>query len=282
MKTKFILPFIMLNLITGVGSLWMFWYSNWNPIWIGTFLTTFPLPFFLMVIAGALGITRTSKNLPVFQIISVIGVAIVGYLLYQRGGPSQLSEYIALALVVLGALSYQWYIHIFSPYKRTKSAAIVKGQALPELALTRLDGSSVTSASFAGEKTLLVFFRANWCPFCMNQLKEVAAQADRLKKAGVQVKYISNQGIDNSTKLAKDLSLPLHYEIFQDYDLKAAKKLRIEDIGGSPVGMPGYPADTVMATVIALDENGNVIFGDETDNYRRRPHPDTFLNVFES
>ena len=46
--------------------------------------------------------------------------------------------------------------------------------------------------------------------------------------------------------------------------------------------MPGYPNDTVMATVIALDEQGNVIFGDETDNYRRRPHPDTFLGVFET
>ncbi|MGD1868958.1 MAG: hypothetical protein ACFB0F_05475 [Neomegalonema sp.] len=45
--------------------------------------------------------------------------------------------------------------------------------------------------------------------------------------------------------------------------------------------MPGYPADTVMATVVALDANGNVIFGDETDNYRVRPHPDTFLHVFE-
>jgi len=282
MKTKFILPFIMLNLISGVGSLVMFWYLNWDPVWIGTFLTTLPLPFFLMAIAGALGITRTSKNLPFIQLISFIGVAIVVYLLYLRGGPSQTYEYIAAAIAILGTLSYQWYIHIFSPYKRTKSAAIVKGQSLPELPLARLDGSSVSSASFEGEKTLLVFFRANWCPFCMNQLKEIAAQADNLNRAGVQVKYISNQGIDNSKKLAKDLNLPSSYEILQDHELKAAKKLGIEDIDGSPVGMSGYPADTIMATVVGLDENGIVIFGDETDNYRRRPHPDTFLNVFES
>ena len=44
--------------------------------------------------------------------------------------------------------------------------------------------------------------------------------------------------------------------------------------------MPGYPADTVMATAIALDAEGKVLFGDETDNYRVRPHPDTFMNVF--
>ena len=45
--------------------------------------------------------------------------------------------------------------------------------------------------------------------------------------------------------------------------------------------MPGYPPDTVMATVIALDENGVVLFGDETDNYRVRPHPGMFLQVFD-
>lgn len=282
MKSKFILPFIMLNMIVGVGSLAMFWYSSWNPVWLGVFMTTFPLPFFLMVLSSAFRITRTSKNLPLIQLISFAGVALVLYFLYANGNPAGFVGHLPLVLSVLGALSYQWYIHIFSPYKRVKSATIVKGQTLPELPLTRLDGTAITSNSFAGEKTLLVFFRANWCPFCMNQLKEVAKQADRLKNAGVQVKYISNQGIDNSTRLAKDLGLPSHYEILQDHELNAAKKLHIEDIGGSPVGMPGYPADTVMATVIALDENGTVIFGDETDNYRRRPHPDTFLNVFES
>jgi len=158
----------------------------------------------------------------------------------------------------------------------------VKGEALPELSLQRLDATETTSASFAGEKTLIVFFRANWCPFCMNQLKEVRAKSDRLAKAGVKVKFISNQGIGNSKKLAKDLDLPAHFEIFQDNALRAAKTLGIEDIGGAPSGMPGYPVDTVMATVIALDEEGKVLFGDETDNYRVRPHPDTFLHVFEN
>ncbi len=116
----------------------------------------------------------------------------------------------------------------------------------------------------------------------MNQLKEVKAKADQLATAGVKVKFISNQGIENSTKLAKDLDLPAHFEIYQDNDLAAAKALGIEDIGGAPTGMPGYPVDTVKATVIGLDEDGKVIFGDETDSYRIRPHPDTFLHVFES
>jgi hypothetical protein len=68
-------------------------------------------------------------------------------------------------------------------------------------------------------------------------------------------------------------------EILVDTDLKAASALSIVDRGGTPPGMKGYPVDTVMATVIALDAEGKVTFGDETDNYRVRPHPDIFMSI---
>ena len=282
MKGKLILPYIMLNMLSGVGSGVMLWVSNYDPIWIGAFFATITMPFFLMVLSQVFSIARTSKRLPMIQLINFSALAWVAYQLYGRGGPSSVAETVALGLAIFGAVTMQWYIHIFSNYGRKKSAAIVKGQALPELPLQRFDGSETNSAEFAGEKTLLVFFRANWCPFCMNQLKEVADNADRLAKNGVKVKFISNQGIDNSKKLADQMNLPTHFEILQDEGLKAAKVLGIADIGGAPSGMPGFPKDTVMATVIALDETGAVMFGDETDNYRMRPHPDTFLHVFDA
>ena len=281
MKSKLILPMILLNILSGAGSAIMIYVSGGNPIWIAALLTTLPLPFLLMVATNVLGITRTSARLPIIQLLSLGGLALVIYLLYTHQSQQTISDLIALGIVIFGVLSVQWYIWVFSPYGREKSRAIVNGQPLPELHLQKLDGSNISSTSFAGSKTLLVFFRANWCPFCMNQLKEVLAKADRLKASGTQIKFISNQGFDNSTKLAAKLNLPAHYEILQDEELRAAKTLGIEDIGGSPVGMSDYPADTVMATVIALDADGNVLFGDETDNYRVRPHPNTFLNVFE-
>ncbi len=253
----------------------MFWMSGYDPIWIGSFFATFTMPFFMMVLARALGISRTSKNLPVIQLINLSAVAWVVYQISARGGFATPSEYVAVGLALFGAISMQLYIHIFSNYGRKPNVAIVKGQALSELPVQRLDETHTTSASFTGEQTLLVFFRANWCPFCLNQLKVVKA------KAGVKVKFISNQGIKNSEKLAKKLMLPAHFEILQDNGLAAAKTLGIEDLGGAPSEMPGYPSDTVKATVIALDEDGTVIFGDETDNYRIRPHPDAFLHVFE-
>ena len=271
----------MSNMLSGVGSAIMFYLSGFDPIWVGTFFATFTIPFSLMVLAGALGISRSSKNLPAIQLINLAAVAWTIYQISLRGDVIATRDCVAVGLALYGALTMQWYIHVFSNYRRTPSTAIVKGKALPELPLKRLDETRISSASFGGEKTLLVFFRANWWPFCMNQLKEVKAKADQLAKAGVKVKFISNQGIENSQKLDKDLALPAYFEIFQDNDLAAAKALGIEDMDGAPSGMPGYPTDTVKATVIGLDEDGKVIFGDETDNYRIRPHPDTFLRVFE-
>ncbi len=86
MKGKLILPYIMSNLLSGVGSAVMFYLSGFDPIWIGTFFATFTMPFFLMVLAGALGISRTSKNLPVIQIINLTAVAWVIYQISARGG----------------------------------------------------------------------------------------------------------------------------------------------------------------------------------------------------
>lgn len=281
MKTKLILPMILSNMLSGVASAVMIYVSGGNPIWIGALLATLPLPFLLMVMTNVFGVTRTSKSLPINHLLSFAGLGILLYTVSAAGGPERTGDYVALAMATLGVVSLLWYVWVFSPYDREKSATIIKGEALPELPFHHLDGSKGTSASFAGSQTLIVFFRANWCPFCMNQLKEVLAQADRIAKAGVKVKFISNQGMERNSELAKKLNLPSHFEILQDEDLSAAKALGIEDIGGAPVGMSGYPADTVMATVIALDATGKVIFGDETDNYRVRPHPDTFLHVFE-
>ena len=279
---KFILPFILLNMIGGLGSAVMLFLSDGNLMWLGSFLTTFPLPFFLMVLTNAFGIARTSSRLPLIQVLSLVGVVLVGYTLNAAGGPQTLSQFAALGLAGVGIAFVLWFVWSFSSYGREKSKSIVKGRTLPDMQLSRLDGSSVASSSFIGHKTLLIFFRANWCPFCMNQLKEVKKQAQVLKNLGVQVKFISNQGVEHSKKLAAQLDLPAHFEILQDDELKAAKALGIEDMGGTPVGMSAYPGDTVMATAITLDEDGKVTFGDETDNYRVRPHPDSFIPLFSA
>ena len=47
-------------------------------------------------------------------------------------------------------------------------------------------------------------------------------------------------------------------------------------------GLLGYESDTVFPTVLVLDALGVIRWVDQTDNYRVRPEPDTFLPVLRS
>ncbi len=277
---KIFIPWMLLSVIASIASAVQVYRTGADLLWVGALLAALPLPAYLMFYIMPGKVARTAPRVPVLQVLSAAGFVTAIYA-FTQAASSGLESIAALAVATNGVAFVQWFVWVFSSYGREKSTEIVNGQVLADLPLTKLDGSATSTASFKGSKTLLVFFRANWCPLCMAQLKEVADRAARLAKAGVQVKFISNQGIENHKKLAEKMDLPAHFEILQDDDLKAARRLHIEDIGGAPVGYSGFPSDTVMATVIALDEHGVVIFGDETDNYRVRPHPDTFFHIFE-
>jgi peroxiredoxin len=218
---------------------------------------------------------RTSARLPGVQLVAAIGLALAAYPVLSASGRS----YLPLGLALAGYLVMQWYVWVYSSYGRKTSDAIALGQSLPDVSFETLDGGAISTSDLTGSKTLIIFFRGNWCPLCKAQLKEVLDHASQLTAASVKVKFVSNQRAELSRELAEELALPDHMELLVDTDLKAATALSIVDAGGTPPGMRGYPVDTVMATVIVLDEQGRVIFGDETDNYRVRPHPDTFMSV---
>lgn len=280
-KLKLIVPLLLVTVAAAVYSATQVWLTDGSVAWLGAFLACGALPVFLFgfVISG--GAPRTAPRLPVLQVVAILGTALAIYGGIGEYDSQYESGLLAPAAAVLGLLVLEWYVFVFSRYGRKKSGAIVVGVALPELTFETLDGMLVKSPDFVGSNTLLVFFRGNWCPLCMAQLRELRRCADRLAAACVQVKLVSNQSVERSRELARKLELPDRFQILYDRELAAAKALSIEDMGGTPGGMQGYPADTVMATVIALDVEGRVVFGDETDNYRVRPHPDTFIPVFE-
>ena len=110
-------------------------------------------------------------------------------------------------------------------------------------------------------------------------LREVAAEYSELAKKGVSLLMISPQSHSNTASLAQKFDVPMTFLV--DKDLKAAKLLGIAALGGLPTGLEalGYDSDTVMPTVIITDADHRIIYADQTDNYRVRPEPATFLQV---
>ena len=150
------------------------------------------------------------------------------------------------------------------------------GSALPEFRLESMDGHIVSSESFKAKPHLLLFYRGNWCPFCTAQVEELATAYKRLEEIGLSVVLISPQSIKKNQALAARFDVPMVF--LRDRHNAAAKQLGILHEWGTPMGMQvlGYESDTVLPTVILTDKQGQIVFSDQTDNYRVRPDPASF------
>jgi peroxiredoxin len=181
----------------------------------------------------------------------------------------------------ISLLSWLIYLRWYSTFRGRDAQAIKAGSPLPEFRLESLDGNIISSESFKARPHLLLFYRGNWCPFCTAQIEELAAAYRRLEAAGVTVVLISPQAVGKSQKLAARFDAPMVF--MRDRDGTAAKQLGIYHEWGTPMGMQllGYGSDTVLPTVILTDTQGNIVFSDQTDNYRIRPEPEAFESILE-
>lgn len=176
----------------------------------------------------------------------------------------------------LGSAMYEWW---YSRFGNRDSDILVEGKPLPALEFELPDGSLMQTESL-NKPMLMIFYRGNWCPLCMAQVKEIAGQYRTLADKGVEVMLISPQPHKESASLAERFEAPMTFLV--DKANRMAEKLGIKAEAGLPTGLEalGYDSDTVMPTVIMTDAAGTIIFADLTDNYRVRPEPDVFLEVF--
>jgi len=271
LKSLFISAY--LTLIT-LGSARAIWMSISEPGWSWVVLALLPaVLFFVWVFLG--NVARTGKKSAVMWIAPVISmVAMAGGVGMERTADIE-QWFWAVCVGLGGGLTYiLWY----SRFAERKVSHLEVGATLPVLEFEAADGSSVSTADLSGP-LLLMFYRGNWCPLCMAQIKEIAASYQTLAEKGVQLMMISPQSHKNTAALAKRFDVPMHFLI--DNNLRVAKQLNIEALSGLPAGLEwlGYDSDTVMPTVIITDANRKILYADQTANYRIRPEPDDFLKV---
>jgi peroxiredoxin len=153
----------------------------------------------------------------------------------------------------------------------------VPGEPLPPIEFEDVDGNTVTRDALAGRPAVLVFYRGNWCPLCMAQIRELAAAWRRVARVGAKLWFISSQPQRFTRGLADRFSIPADF--LRDSGNRTARALGIEAPGATPGGLEllGYPPDTALPTVIVVDQAGIVRFIEVAENYRVRPDPDAYL-----
>jgi len=239
----------------------------------GALLANLPIVL-LMTYLFLFSAARTSANLNSAVVVSVIGALVAIF--------ADNVNTLLLVTGIVGCLGMVGYVYWYSRFGDRANDQLVVGNTLPQFELEDELGNSVSSQSWLGNPALIMFYRGNWCPLCMAQIKEVAAQYQALADLGVQVVMVSPQPHKQTAALVSKFNVPFKFLV--DKDNRAAKALNIESLGGTPFGMEvlGYETDTVMPTVLITDAKAKIIFADLTDNYRVRPEPETFFEVFKT
>lgn len=249
LKSIFISNYMMLVMAIAGYAGWML-YQDGNPIaWSGVMLTAGPLLIVITRLMLFKNVARTSAHFPFINFLA-------------------------------GWFGFLLYAYWFSTYGgRQPSAKLKIGSTLPGFTVRNADGASVTSAQLTDKPAILIFFRGNWCPLCMAQIKELASRYKDISALGVRVVLISPQPHSNTDALAKKFGV--EFDFITDEGNAAARALGIAQAHGLPMGMQmmGYDSETVLPTVIITGKDGKVIWTHETDNYRIRPEPDVYLEV---
>lgn len=279
LKSKFISLYITL-LFVGSGHIGyqLVEIAPGNAAWLGAAAAVWPATLLFMKIF-VFKTARTVENFYGIIGLSIMGAAITVYYVLTTEVPG---AGFALAYSVgLGLGGFWLYNFWYSRFGREDNEQLQVGKPLPEFILEDAQGKEVSSNSFQGKPALYIFYRGNWCPLCMAQIKEVAGAYKELAERGVSVNLVSPQSHSNTESLANKFDVPFNFLV--DKDNRAATQLDIVSIGGTPTGMEvlGYDSDTVMPTVLITDETGKLIFADLTDNYRVRPEPETFIKVLD-
>lgn len=271
-KSIFVSIFLAASAVGFLVSLVQLLQAGIESAWLGTAIACAgPALFFTRVFAFPPA--RTSRNLYPMLMAGIVGTALAGLI----GGVGGVAFWLAFGVGVVGCLGYVFWYSRFAP---PTGSVLREGTTLPDFQLQE-NGQTISREALTAQPALWIFFRGNWCPLCMAQIREVAAQYQALAQRGVQVLLVSPQPQGHTASLASRFQVPMRF--LTDGGNAAAARLGILERGGLPAGMQmlGYDSDVPRPSVFITDARGQVIYCDLTDNYRVRPEPQQFLAVLD-
>ncbi|MEN8247632.1 MAG: redoxin domain-containing protein [Bacteroidota bacterium] len=271
MKRYFIIFTLLLWMVLAILSIYCLLEIGFRLATLGMLVSTLlPIVFFL-----GLDISSGSKW-SIGQIIR-IAVFLISTLLI-------LLDYEAIGLIIIIVYTsniMMWVLYIFwySKLDYKESENLVLGETLPEIQFETYNDEPYYVSQLLGRKVVFLFYRGNWCPVDMAQVKELAIQYEDIKNTGAEVLMISPQPHGKTKELVEKLGV--EFKFLMDKGNNIAMQLGIDNENGVPlgIGMNDYEKDTVLPTTIIADENQKIIYLNQTNDYRVRPESNSFLSI---
>lgn len=277
-RSTFISIYLGVTTLASGHALWQIAGAHSPVAWLGVLLTSLPITATIGWLMLFQTHARTSAHFMGMNIAGAVGLGLSAAEWYLHQAP--LFAFLVAALCWLGFLQYSYWYSTFGG--RIASDVLAIGSPLPPFSLKTSMGVTLASTELTRQPAILIFHRGNWCPLCMAQIKELVARYKEIEALGVRVAFISPQPQGHTAKLAAKHQV--NFDFLSDEGNAAARTLGIDDANGLPLGMQifGYDSDTVMPTVLITNARGVLVWKHETDNYRVRPEPDTYLEVLQA
>lgn len=181
------------------------------------------------------------------------------------------------AVLVLGVLG--WLMLLGS--RSHTNPLIAVGRRLPQFVCKREDGTEVSSDELAGSRSVLVFVRGSWCPFCSTQVQSLTYHYRKITQDGGRLIIVQREPLDTTRRVAQQFNVD--FEFWLDEDLEAASQLELIDDEDIPERFQGeFGRRTMLPTVIVTDSDNIIRYSYRSSKPSDRPEPARFMSVFEA
>lgn len=280
-KSIYIVIFPLLALVALIDSIGFMYYSGVTIQHLAHFSTAICIVFYFTKVFVK-PVPRADSVLQTYTFIIFLGCLLsLLAITLQEDEPIRIVCVTYNLLLTIGWIVFLLWYSFFQGRNVRNNAILKKGSLLPQLTFEDISRNVVTSKQFAGTPSIFVFYRGNWCPFCIAQIKEMVSHQKELVKRNINTIFISSQPKRFSESLMK--KYPLDFQFLVDVDGKTAKELDIFDAHGLPFGLQlfGFGSHTILPTIIITDAEERIIYTNQAENYRERPEPTTLLKVID-
>ena len=158
------------------------------------------------------------------------------------------------------------------------TSEVLVGQLAPDFAAHGLSGDDVHFRSIVGgKKTLLLFYRGGWCPFCNQQLAAIARDFQKFEEQNVIVVAVSGEEVQKGKDLLQKLHLP--FVLLSDTSFEGIDKYGVRDTSISDKVRERGITQLAKPAAFIIDRTGVVRYRYIGKNAPDRPNNEDLLRA---